>query len=269
MPNGYMPFQHGPHGGFQAMMSHFASPPLFSARPSMEINHSGIPYHIPDADRFSGHLRPLGWHNMMDGSGPSQMHGWDGNNGVFRDEPHAYGQEWDQNRHQLNGRGWETGTDIWKTQNGDVNMDSPAASVKEDFPVQAPMENVLAGQVGHQSQNENTHQKVQAEIVETKSAVASAKESLRSMPKTTHEKMPDPPKLQSNDRSHFARAYLSKLDISTELASPELYSQCMSLLSMEQGANADEDIVMLVNLKARDSICHAWPCMCMRTLFCL
>jgi hypothetical protein len=81
--------------------------------------------------------------------------------------------------------------------------------------------------------------------------------------------MPDPPKLQSNDRSHFARAYLSKLDISTELASPELYSQCMSLLSMEQGANADEDIVMLVNLKARDSICHAWPCMCMRTLFCL
>jgi hypothetical protein len=206
---------------------------------------------------------------MMDGSGPSQMHGWDGNNGVFRDEPHAYGQEWDQNRHQLNGMGWETGTDIWKTQNGDVNMDSPAASVKEDFPVQAPMENVLAGQVGHQSQNENTHQKVQAEIVETKSAVASAKESLRSMPKTTHEKMPDPPKLQSNDRSHFARAYLSKLDISTELASPELYSQCMSLLSMEQGANADEDIVMLVNLKARDSICHAWPCMCMRTLFCL
>ncbi|KAL3570577.1 hypothetical protein D5086_027826, partial [Populus alba] len=250
MPNGYMPFQHGPHGSFQAMMSHFASPPLFSARPSMEINHSGIPYHIPDADRFSGHLRPLGWHNMIDGSGPSQMHGWDGNNGVFRDEPHAYGQEWDQNRHQLNGRGWETGTDIWKTQNGDVNMDSPAASVKEDFPVQAPMENLSAGQVGHESQNENTHQKVQAEIVETKSAVASAKESSRSMPKTILEKMPDPPKMQSSDdRSHFAHAYLSKLDISSELASPELYSQCMSLLSMEQGANADEDIVMLVNLK--------------------
>ncbi|KAJ6340625.1 hypothetical protein OIU77_008398 [Salix suchowensis] len=250
MPNGYMPFQHGPHGGFQAMMPHFASPPIFSARPSMEINHSGIPYHIPDADRFSGHLRPLGWHNMMDGSGPSHMHGWDGNNGVFRDEPHAYGQEWDQNRHQLNGRGWETGTDIWKSQNGDVNIDLPAASMKEDFPVQAPLENVLAGQGGHQSQNENAHQKVQAEIVETKLAVASAKDSLRSMPKTTREKMPDPPKMQSgDDRSHFARAYLSKLDISTELASPELYSQCMNLLSMEQGANADEDIAILVNLK--------------------
>ncbi|CAK7324162.1 unnamed protein product, partial [Dovyalis caffra] len=251
MPNGYMPFQHGPaHGGFQAMMPHFPSPPLFSARPSMEINHSGIPYHIPDADRFSGHLRPLGWHNMMDGSGPSHMHGWDGNNGVFRDEPHVFGQEWDQNRHQLNGRGWETGTDMWKAQNGDVNMDLPATSVKEDFPVQAPQENVLAGQAGHHSQNENVHQKVQAEIVETTLAVASAKEPSKSMPKTTHEKLPDRPKVQSSDDGrHIACAYLSKLDISTELASPELYSQCMNLCSMEQSANADDDVIMLVNLK--------------------
>uniref|UniRef100_A0A6M2FA87 Uncharacterized protein n=1 Tax=Populus davidiana TaxID=266767 RepID=A0A6M2FA87_9ROSI len=251
MPNGYMPFQHGPaHGGFQAMMPHFPSPPLFSARPSMEINHSGIPYHIPDADRFSGHLRPLGWHNMMDGSGPSPMHGWDGNNGVFRDETHAFGQEWDQNRHQLNGQGWETGTDMWKAQNGDLNMDLSATSVKENFPMQAPLENVLAGQAGHLLQNENIHQMVQAENVETKLAVASAKEPSKFMSKTTHEKMPDPSRTQSSDDSfHFARAYLSKLDISTELASPELYSQCTSLLSMEQSANADEDIVMLVNLK--------------------
>ena len=263
MPNGYMPFQHGPaHGGFQAMMPHFPSPPLFSARPSMEINHSGIPYHIPDADRFSGHLRPLGWHNMMDGSGPSPMHGWDGNNGVFRDETHAFGQEWDQNRHQLNGQGWETGTDMWKAQNGDLNMDLPATSVKEDFPVQAPLENVLAGQAGHLLQNENIHQMVQAENVETKLAVASAKEPSKFMSKTTHEKMPDPSRTQSSDDSfHFARAYLSKLDISTELASPELYSQCMSLLSMEQSANADEDIIMLVNLKVDSpSVMHPHIC---------
>ncbi|KAJ6748789.1 hypothetical protein OIU79_029801 [Salix purpurea] len=249
MPNGYMPFQHGPpHGGFQAMMPHFPSPPLFSARPSMEINHSGIPYHIPDADRFSGHLRPLGWHNMMDGSGP-HMHGWDGNNGVFRDETHAFGQEWDQNRHQMDGQGWETGTDAWKTQNGDMNMNLPATSMKEDFPMQAPLENVLAGQAGHLLQNENIQLSVQAENVETKLPVASVKEPLKSMSKTTHEK-PDPSRTRSNDDSfQFAHAYLSKLDISTELASPELYSQCMSLLSMEQSANADEDIVMLVNLK--------------------
>ncbi|KAJ6376092.1 hypothetical protein OIU77_000963 [Salix suchowensis] len=249
IPNGYMPFHHGPpHGGFQAMMPHFPSPPLFNARPSMEINHSGIPYHIPDADRFSGHLRPLGWHNMMDGSGP-HMHGWDGNNGVFRDETHAFGQEWDQNRHQMNGQGWETGTEAWKTQNGDMNMNLPATSMKEDFPMQAPLENVLAGQAGHLLQNENIQLSVQAENVETKLPVASAKEPLKSMSKTTHEK-PDPSRTRSSDDSfQFAHAYLSKLDISTELASPELYSQCMSLLGMEQSANADEDIVMLVNLK--------------------
>lgn len=252
MPNGFIPFQHGPgHGGFQAMMPHFPSPPLFSARPSIEINHSGIPYHIPDADRFPSHLRPLGWHNMMDGSGPSHMHGWDGNNGVFRDETHSYGgPEWDQNRHQFHGRGWEASADTWKAQNGDLNMDSALNSVKEDFPLQAPVDDVLAGQAGHQTQNENSHHKVQVETVETKLAASLAKESSKTLLKITHDKTPDPHKMSSvDDSSHFACAYLSKLDISTELAGPDLYTQCLSLLSMEPNANADENAVMLVNLR--------------------
>ncbi|KAF2293376.1 hypothetical protein GH714_001084 [Hevea brasiliensis] len=209
LPNGYIPFQHGPpHGGFQAMMPQFPSPPLFGVRPSMEINHSGIPYHIPDADRFSSHLWPLRWQNMMDGSGPSHMHGWDRNNGVFRDESHVCGgTEWDQNRHPMNGRGWENTADIWKGQNGDANMDLPSTSLKEDFQVQAPAEDVATDQEGQRSQNEGNHHGVQAKIVET------------------------------------------KLDISTELTDPELHNQFMSLFNIEQSATADEDNAMLVNLK--------------------
>ncbi|KAI3856394.1 hypothetical protein MKX03_034476 [Papaver bracteatum] len=46
--------------GFHAMMQQFPAPPLFG-------NHPGIPYHMPDADRFA-----------------VQMHGWHGNrNGVL------------------------------------------------------------------------------------------------------------------------------------------------------------------------------------------
>ncbi|KAJ9164298.1 hypothetical protein P3X46_023894 [Hevea brasiliensis] len=252
VPNGYIPFQHGPpHGGFQAMMPQFPSPPVFGVRPSMDISHSGIPYHIPDAERFSSHLRPLGWQNMMEGSGPSHMHGWDGSNGVFRDESHMYGgPEWDQSRHPMNGRGWENSADIWKVQNGDMNMDLPSTSLKVDFPVQAPMEDVLAGQEGQKSQNESSYH-VQGKIVETKIAVApSTKESSKSSPETTYEQKPDHPKLSSDDNvAHFYCAYLSKLDISTELTDPELHNQYMNLFNIEQSATSDEDTAFLVNLK--------------------
>ncbi|KAJ4840068.1 hypothetical protein Tsubulata_011452 [Turnera subulata] len=248
LPNGYMPFQHGPaHGGFQGMMPHFPSPPLFAVRPSMEINHSGIPYHIPDADRFSGHLRPLAWQNMMDGSGPSQLHGWDGNSGVFRDDSHMFGGlEWDHNRHPMAGRGWETsGTDMWKGQNGNANMELPSSSVKDDIPVQPSADDTSASQAGQRSENNHG---VQAEIVETKITAASlAKESSKSS-KISHEKLPDPPKMPGdNNIGHICQAYLSKLDISTELAGPELYSKCMNLFDIEQ--SIDEGNVMLVDLK--------------------
>ncbi|EEF48953.1 hypothetical protein RCOM_1579370 [Ricinus communis] len=229
VPNGYIPFQHGPPHGYQAMMPQFPSPRLFGVRPSMEINHPGIPYHISEADRFSAHLRPLGWQNMMDGSGPSHMHGWDGNNGVFRDEAHIYGgSEWDQNRHPINGRGWESNADIWKGQNGDVNLDLPSTSLKEDFPAQAPVDDISAGQGGQRSQNENIHLGVAAKTVETKIAVIpSTKELSNPSTKTIHE----------------------KLDISIELADPELYNQFTSLLNIEHGATVDADAAMLVNLK--------------------
>ncbi|OMO88383.1 hypothetical protein CCACVL1_08418 [Corchorus capsularis] len=251
VPNGFIPFQHGPpHGGFQAMMPQFPSPSLFGVRPSMEINHAGIPYHIADAERFSNHLRPIGWQNMMDGSGPAHLHGWDGNSVVFRDEAHMYGgPEWDQSRHPMNGRGWDTSSDVWKGQNGDVEL--PATSQKEDHPVQAPLDDIDDGQEHKRSQHENSHIVGQVKSLETRSNVISrAKESSRSLPEITHEKAPDSTKKSSDDGgAHYCQVYLSKLDISTELAGSELYDQCMSLMNVEQSKDLVRDVTMLVNLK--------------------
>ncbi|XP_038683659.1 uncharacterized protein LOC119983990 isoform X2 [Tripterygium wilfordii] len=251
VPNGFISFQHGPpHGGFQTVMPHFSSPPMFGVRPSMDINPSGIPYPFPDADQFTGHLRPLGWQNMMDGSGPPHLHGWDVSNGVYRDEPHMYGgPNWDQNRHHVNGRGWESSGDVWKGQNDDVSMDLPAMSQEEDLPMRSVVDDVHTGQVGQKSQYENDHGTVKP--TETASIVISpSKEMPKFSPEVTHEKSSVTTKTSNEDGvTRFCRAYLSKLDISTELTDPELYGQCMTLLNIEQNGTADRDINMLVSLQ--------------------
>ncbi|CAI0546761.1 unnamed protein product [Linum tenue] len=257
LPNGFIPFQHGPHhGGFPPMLSPFPNPSLF-VRPSMELSHSGIPYHITDADRFSGHLRPLGWQNIMDGSGSSHLHGWDGgSNGIFRDDGHMFGgPEWNQNRHAMNGHGWDSSTDIWKGQNGDITTDLTSKSLKEDNKVQASVDDssgVLGA--GQKLQNETCNKDgSKGKAVESKpSVVLAVKESSRSHPKTTSQQRiaADPPKTSSEDRfSNFINAYLPKVDISSELASSDLYSKCMGLLKVEVNASVDEDADVLINLK--------------------
>lgn len=250
LPNGFMHFQHGaPHGGFQGMLPQFPAPPIFGVRPSMEINHSGIPYHISDADRFSSHLRPLGWQNMMDGSGPSHLHLWDGNNGAFRDETHMYGgAEWDQNRHPMNARGWESSADTWKVHNNDVKRDLPSPAQKDDYPVQALVDDAVAGQAGQISHHEdNLDHGVLAKTVETRSIVTSPPKE--SMSKLGHEKSPVCSKSPSDDVPCLSHYYLSKLDISPDLAHPELYSQCMSILDTDGSSTVDEDATTLTILK--------------------
>ncbi|GLU12013.1 hypothetical protein SLE2022_287220 [Rubroshorea leprosula] len=248
--NGFIPFQHGPpHSGFQAMMPPFPSPTMFGVRPSMDINHAGIPYHIPDAERFSGHMRPIGWPNMIDGSGPSHLHGWDGNN-VFRDETHMYGgPEWDQNRHPMNGRGWDANSEVWKGQNADADLSSTFQ--KEDNPAQAPADDVSDGQDGQKCPYESNQNGVQAENQEIRSDIPLlAKESSKSPPEISHEPTYDSSKVSSDDNSaHFCHVYLSKLDISTELAGSELYGQCMSLFDGEKSEPLVKDAAMFVNLK--------------------
>ncbi|XP_028790822.1 nipped-B-like protein B [Neltuma alba] len=242
VPNGFVPFQHGPtHGGFQAIMPQFPSQPIFGVRPPMDVNHAGIPYHIPDADRFPGHLRPLGWQNMMDGTGPSHLHGWDGNNGVFRDDPHMYGgSDWDRNRHPTNSRSWESGSETWKEQNGDLKKDLPSPAHKDGL-VPAEVDDGLAEQdiqISQDEQNQDTFQEKDPEI-KSPSVSNPSKAPLKSLATSTIEKVPDT--ATSDIASLFSHFYLSKLDISEELTLPELHNQCMDLLRIDKSSSIDAE----------------------------
>ncbi|VVB15819.1 unnamed protein product [Arabis nemorensis] len=246
LPNGFIPFQHvPPHGGFQTMMPQFPSPSLFGVRPSLEMSHQGISYHVPDAERFSGHMRPLGWQNMMDGSGASHMHSFFGDmsNGVFRDESNIYGgSEWDHNR-RMHNRGWESGADEWKTRNGDPSMEVSSMSVKDDNSVQVADDESLGGQTSHSDNN-------RAKSAEAGSNLTSpAKELNASSPKIMAEVAAENPVTEKIDNSErYCRHYLSNVDISVELADSELH-KCISLLMDEERQKIDDGTAVFVNLK--------------------
>lgn len=246
LPNGFIPFQ--PHG-FQTMMPQYPSPSIFGVRPSMEMNHSGIPYHIPDAERFSGHMRPLGWQNMMESSGAasSHMHGFFGDmsNSAFRgDESNMYGgSEWDHNR-RMQSRGWESGADEWKNRNGDASMEVSSRSAKDDNSAQVADGESPGGQTSHSENN-------RGKSVEAGSNLTSpAKDLDARSPKIKLEEAAEEPVTETTDKrsERFCRHYLSKLDMSVELADPELL-KCISSLLDEEHQRIDDGAAVFVNLK--------------------
>ncbi|XP_043716058.1 uncharacterized protein LOC122664346 [Telopea speciosissima] len=238
--NGYIPFPHGPPpGGFHPVMQQFPASPIFGVRPSMELNHAGLPYHIHDADRFSGHGRPFGWRNPADESCPPHLRGWDVNTGALGNDPHMYGRpDWDQSRHLMSG-----GADMWKGQNGNINMEFSTASQKEDYIPHAPAEEIWAGQPGQRFRNERNRPGPRAESIEIKrtSSTPPPKDTVKAPPKTINEKIPEPCKISSDDGACFCHVYLAKLDISADLTHPELYDRCMCLLDVEEKTTNSED----------------------------
>lgn len=247
LPNGFIPFQHGPppHGSFQSMMPQFPAPPLFGIRPPLEINHSGIPYRMPDAERFSSHMHPLGWQNMLDGSSPSHLHGWDGNNGIFRDESHIYGgAEWEENRQMVNGRGWESKADMWKRQSGGPKRELPSQFQKDERLVQDPVDDVSSREACDESTNT-----ILTKTVEMRPNIPSAKESPNT-PELLSE-TPAPVRRSMDDNSKLSCSYLSKLKISAELAHPDLYHQCQRLMDIENCATADEETAAYIVLEVK------------------
>ncbi|XP_026429407.1 uncharacterized protein LOC113325416 [Papaver somniferum] len=217
LPNNFMPFQHGPpQGGFHPMMQQFPAPPLFG-------NHPGIPYHMPDADRFN-----------------VQMHGWDGSsNVVFGDESHMYGRpDWDQNRHMLNGHGWDGNSETWKAQN------NPAAAEKDDHDLSSTGNDGWAGHPSQRSRNERNRPNFRAESIEVKRSDETPppppKAPIEAPPvKPVLEKTPEPAKTSRRSDTHFCHVYLSKLDISVDLTHPQLYKQCASLFEIEGNSMND------------------------------
>ncbi|KAI7998306.1 E3 ubiquitin-protein ligase MBR2 [Camellia lanceoleosa] len=207
---GFIPFQHGPPPvDFHPVMQQFPPPPMFSIRPSMELNQSGVPYHVPDGDRFSSHGRSLGWRNLVDESCPP-IHGWDANNTVFGDESHIYGRlDWDHHRRLTDG-----------------------------YSAHGPADDVWAEQTGLEAQNDKKQPSVQVESVDIdQSSDALERNTLKAAPKTIPEEIPN---LSRKDGACLLHVYLSMVDISPDLTQPELYSQYTDLMGMKQNLNTEE-----------------------------
>ncbi|KAF6173041.1 hypothetical protein GIB67_006417 [Kingdonia uniflora] len=231
IPNGYIPFPHGPPpAGFHPMMQQFSAPPMFGVRPSVELNPSGVPYHISDGDRFSGHVRPFGWRNPGD-----ELHGWDGNNNMFGDESHMHGrQDWDHNRHMMNGSGWGEAGDMWKGQSL-VNMEVVPSAPQKDDSLKAPADELWSGHSVKRLRGQPSSREESIEINLSDETLPA--KDISEMPVQTLPEKPSEPFKTLNDNSHqFCQLYLSKLDISVDLTNPELYEQCMSLLNIEGGS---------------------------------
>ncbi|XP_057966846.1 uncharacterized protein LOC131157026 [Malania oleifera] len=238
--NGFLPFQHGPPPvGFHPVMQQFSGPSMFGVRPSIELNHSGIPYHIPDVNRFSSPSHPFGWRNPVDDSCRPPLHAWDANNGVVGDESHMYGRlDWDHNRTIMSSQGWETSVDAWK-QNGVVTPELPHVSQKEDYSMPAPTDDVWPVPSGQLAQHEQNQPNLQAESIEIIQSTEVAKDTSETS-EALSEKILTVSTISRNDDTPFWHVYLSKLDISADLTHPELYNQCTCLMDAKHKITTED-----------------------------
>ncbi|KAG1330324.1 ankyrin repeat domain-containing protein 11 [Cocos nucifera] len=224
--NGFVPFQHGlMPPGFPSAMRQFPVPSLFGMRPSRDATHDSVSYHMHGA---AGHVGPFGWHNPMEDS-CAQLQGWDGSSGVLGDDSHVYGrQEWDhQNGYLMGSRGWGMSAAMWKRQNENVNVEIPQPQEPDYSSHSLPDKGWT-----RQSDNQSCRERVLSESTEIKRPddAPPAKNAAEAPSKTIYKKTPCRSKTAGDDCSHFCCNYLSKLDVSVDLASPELYEQCLTLL---------------------------------------
>ncbi|KAI8569776.1 hypothetical protein RHMOL_Rhmol02G0303600 [Rhododendron molle] len=238
VPNGYNPFHHGPPQVFHPVMQQFPAPQIFGLRPPpMELNQSGVPYHVPDGDRFSGHGCPHGWQHTVE----DPTHGWDASNAVFGDESHIYGRpSWDQNSRNLTGgRVWETNSgDMWNGHNSGSSTELPSAPDIVDYSTRGRADDVWSGQSSLKAQNDEKHLSAQVESIHVEQSNEANEKNAFETPKTIPKEMPNLPRKEDACLSHL---YLSMLDISPDLTQPELYNQYTNLVGMDQNTISDED----------------------------
>lgn len=225
---GYIPFQHIPPPIFNPAMQQFVNP-IFG-RPPMQVNHAGMPYHIPDGDRFSGHGHPL-WRNQVEESIPPSLNSWETNNAVFGDGSHGYGRlDWDHGRTQLNNQMWESSADLWKGQD----------SHKVDHSAKRPIDEIWSGQ--HVENEHSQPDNIQEVATNNNPEIIKVSES------------PHISVVAKEDDPLISQVYLSKIDISEDLTQPELYEQCTNMLALDQASVSDEFDCKILFLEAKEGI---------------
>lgn len=225
VPNGFIPFQPGPPApGFHSSIQHFP-PSLFGARPYIDINQTGIPYHMNEgADRFTGHGHPFGWHHPADDSCPPQMQGWDGSNSFYGDKSQLYARpDWDHNGHLVGGRGWSMNADMWRGQSPSMTAEFSVNQEVADESRVAYSSLQPKSEVDHLQHvsDDAIHSKQYNDPPDDKSITASIKTKLG---KTSSDK-------RLNNNSHSLISYLSRLEVSSDLMHPELYKNVKNILT--------------------------------------
>ncbi|KAL0312452.1 UNVERIFIED_CONTAM: hypothetical protein Sradi_5644500 [Sesamum radiatum] len=232
------------------VMQPFPAPPMFGVRPSMELNHPA-PYHIPDADRFSGPGRPMGWHNQVDDSCPP-LHGWDASNALYGEDSHIYGRlDWDQSRNMARGQGWETSSDLFKGPNRSASMEM-LSSEKENNSTRSGDE-ALATQSIPPAQSEQTLADQQADSTDISQSIKSFEKNDSEVPLISQEDTSDVAKMSGKDDVPLCHVYLSKLDISADLTEPELFNKCTSLIDLDQSISSDGDDSSILCMEATEA----------------
>ncbi|KAL3635702.1 hypothetical protein CASFOL_020249 [Castilleja foliolosa] len=223
VPNGFLPFPHA--SPFHSVMQPFPAPPMFGVRPSMELNHHPSPYHMPDPDRYPGLVRPMGWRNQV---GDSPLHGWDTSTAVFGDESHIYGRsDWDNSRNMSGNRGWETSADLWKGPSRTASMEmTPSEKENTNNSMRSGDENQLP-------QNEQTCVDQQADSGDVVQSMKTFKKNEIGDPIVGSEDR-DVAKFSRKDDVPPCNVYFSKLDISAELAEPEMFDKCVGLIDVDK-----------------------------------
>ncbi|KAH9622256.1 hypothetical protein KSS87_014359, partial [Heliosperma pusillum] len=221
LPNGFIPFPPGPpgphHGGFPPIMPQFP-PPFYGVRPTLDMNHQGIPFHLADGDRLAGHGRPVGWPNMAEGLLP-HFHGWETGNSIHRNESAMYGPGPGQYAQRM-----DLNMDNWK-QNGDMNAEVVSGSLKDVPAIKAFADEASSAHGASKHNVESSCQDDQATSFKDASSDLSPMKEIPLTPaKGTTDKTPESSGADDNARSMCS--YLLKLDISMDLVDPELYNQC-------------------------------------------
>lgn len=252
LTNGFIPFPPGPNippqGVFPNMMPPFPSQQMFGVRPSNDMNHLGIPF-MADADMFAGHMRPFGWQNMVDGSGP-HFHGWDTSNSAMRDMSPMF-----RPGHLSNGRIRETNADIWK-QNGDMHPSFGPGSLTDENKLKASMDEGFSKPDPQGSLGENDVENLE-KSVDSKANFSRDKQTLSEPTDVAIVNSLESPAVEST--VNYLDLYLSKLDISVELVQSELYDHLKSM-EIERQEDADEDNMEFALLEEPLSLEFSDPC---------
>lgn len=217
IPNGFGPFHHGPQiPGFHPAMHHFHQS-LYGIRPSMETNHTGVPYPMHGhPESFSHCAQSFQWHNPAEDPYLSQLPGWDASRRVFEEHSHSY------DRHEL------------------VRNKDPDFQQQSEVP---PLSHTSDKPILTQFPGQNRSESAEVKTVDE----TNAEKTDAHAPKYRSNSKPVPSSVEVGSR--FCSNYFKRLDISTSLASPELYKQCITM-TMELEPSASCKATMKRSLKS-------------------